>query len=125
MTDLPFTVQDRGYVTPCHVYSGNINKDGYGRVKIEGRTFLAHKVAFGLVPAGRELDHRCRVKACIRGDHLEAVTHAENVRRAARKLTRELAAEIRVSEGSCREVGERYGVSRSTVSEIRRGVTWA
>lgn len=30
---------------------------------------------------GLEFDHLCRNKLCVRPDHLEAVTHTENVRR--------------------------------------------
>lgn len=36
------------------------------------------------VPAGLELDHVCRVRACIRptAEHLEAVTHKINMQRS-------------------------------------------
>lgn len=33
------------------------------------------------VPYGKELDHVCRVRACVNPAHLEPVTHIENVRR--------------------------------------------
>ncbi|MFI2348057.1 HNH endonuclease [Streptomyces sp. NPDC019443] len=33
------------------------------------------------MPEGTELDHLCRVRACVRADHLEAVTHRENTLR--------------------------------------------
>lgn len=43
----------------------------------------AHRVPYdlfvGKVPEGLELDHLCRNKACVRPDHLEPVTHAENI----------------------------------------------
>jgi hypothetical protein len=42
---------------------------------------LSYEAAFGPIPAGLELDHLCRNPRCVRPDHLEAVTHAENVRR--------------------------------------------
>lgn len=35
----------------------------------------------GAIPDDSELDHLCKVPACVRPDHLEAVTHAENMRR--------------------------------------------
>ncbi|MFF1336357.1 HNH endonuclease signature motif containing protein [Streptomyces sp. NPDC058290] len=47
--------------------------------------FLAHRWAYrdsrGDIPDGLELDHLCRHPACVRPDHLDPVTHAENVRR--------------------------------------------
>jgi len=38
-------------------------------------------MANGTIPVGLELDHICRVKNCVRVNHLEAVTHKENMRR--------------------------------------------
>lgn len=43
----------------------------------------AHRVAYiaicGPIPQGLELDHLCENKLCVNPDHLEAVTHRENV----------------------------------------------
>jgi hypothetical protein len=51
------------------------------------RTTLAHRFAYeqlhGPVPAGLQLDHLCRNRACVNPDHLEAVTQLVNIRRAA------------------------------------------
>lgn len=46
---------------------------------------VAHKFSYetlvGPVPDGLELDHLCRNPPCVNPDHLEPVTHAENMRR--------------------------------------------
>lgn len=63
--------------------------EGYGRFGIGtagNRTMAcAHRVAWelvhGPVPDGLELDHLCRNPSCVNPDHLEPVTHQENVRR--------------------------------------------
>ncbi len=39
----------------------------------------------GSVPEGLEADHLCRNKACMNPDHIEWVTHAENVQRAKKR----------------------------------------
>lgn len=61
---------------------------GYGRFRIGSvgsRNMLAHRVAWewarGPVPAGMELDHLCRNRACVRPEHLEPVAPDVNKRR--------------------------------------------
>jgi hypothetical protein len=72
---------------PCWIWTGYCGRAGHGQVTLsaeEGRA-LVHRVTYmaekGPVPPGLELDHLCRVPACCNPAHLEAVTHAENVRR--------------------------------------------
>ena len=78
-------VKDRGYKSLCLVWTGRDDGRGYGRYYLNGKYRAAHKVAYeaavGPVPEGRELDHLCRVHACVNWDHLEPVTHRENTLR--------------------------------------------
>jgi hypothetical protein len=74
----------------CMLWSGKPDGNGYGNFHLQGRTVRAHQVsyllAYGPVPDGLVIDHvktrGCTSKRCVAPDHLEAVTQAENVRRA-------------------------------------------
>jgi hypothetical protein len=73
----------------CWVWTGALNKQGYGRFSVgngPGSTqSLAYRIAYiwlvGPVPEGLQLDHLCRVPACVNPEHLEPVTPSVNVRR--------------------------------------------
>lgn len=75
----------------CWIWPGALNRAGYGSVttRFDNErgylTRIAHRVAYeiivGPVPAGAELDHLCRQRACVNPKHLEPVSHRENVRR--------------------------------------------
>lgn len=71
---------------PCWVWTGAHDKYGYGGIGIDNqRRAKAHRIGYeiqvGPIPDGLELDHLCRTPACVRGSHLEPVTHRENVLR--------------------------------------------
>jgi len=79
-------------MTPCLIWDGPINPNGYGRTQVGGKTQMAHRAAWeqvhGPIPEGLEIDHLCRVRACVNPDHLEAVTHVVNVRRGLGNQTK-------------------------------------
>lgn len=46
-----------------------------------GAHIVAYLALVGPIPEGFEIDHLCRVRQCVRPEHLEAVTHAVNAER--------------------------------------------
>lgn len=80
------------------IWTGRPNNKGYGRIgrggKYGGMQF-AHRAAYelflGRIPEGLEIDHVCRVTMCVNPDHLEAVTHRENLRRGDTFTRKQLA----------------------------------
>src|SRR5581483_10657197 len=75
-------------LTGCWVWTGTLSADGYGRVYTGARnTAWAHRVSYELhrapIPAGCQIDHLCRNRACVNPAHLEVVSARENTLRGA------------------------------------------
>jgi hypothetical protein len=74
----------------CWEYAGYKTNRGYGTYnhvyKKKRYSYFVHRLVYvaykGEIPEGLFIDHLCRVRHCINPDHLEAVTTAENNRRA-------------------------------------------
>ena len=81
-------------VTGCWVWQGG-HANGYARFSHGGIKDQAHRVShmafIGPIPANFEIDHvkerGCTHLDCVNPDHLEAVTHAENMRRIGQDRT--------------------------------------
>lgn len=75
----------------CWLFTGALDKDGYGKfhtvVPLSPR--MAHRYAYellvGPIEEAMQIDHLCRVKACVNPAHLEPVTQQENMHRAPHK----------------------------------------
>jgi hypothetical protein len=118
--------------TGCWVWRRYISSEGYGQLWSQGTMRKAHRVYYerlvGPIPAGLELDHLCRNRACVNPDHLEPVTSVENVRRGRRaKLDLDRAREIRercAAGEIAAALAREYGVSPTAICSIVKNRTW-
>lgn len=130
----------------CIEWQGYREKFGHGRVKIKGKRYFVHRLAWeevhGPIPEGLLVRHKCDNPPCINVEHLELGTHQDNVNdmyergrdRAIRgeehyraTLTDEQVVEIRSlwphTGRSQQSIADEYGVSRALVSLIAHNKT--
>lgn len=77
----------------CWLWQGTINRAGYGLFGVGYERWLAHRWAYsefiGHIPEGYDIDHvralGCVNRNCVNPNHLEAVTHTENMNRVLPK----------------------------------------
>jgi hypothetical protein len=78
--------------TGCWIWTGTHNSNGYGKIRVDRRMSLTHRVAYSIFVGplldGMDIDHTCRNRACVNPDHLEQISHRDNtVRRNAVRTT--------------------------------------
>lgn len=85
----------------CWEWEGALWRNGYGKTsRPVHATRLAHRAFYtehrGPIPAGMDLDHLCRNRACVNPAHLEPVSRAVNLDRGldARMMCRSGRHEI-------------------------------
>lgn len=68
----------------CWEWIGGKDRLGYGGFYVGRSYFTAHRLAYGILigdPGNLCVDHLCRNRSCVNPDHLEPVSHLENMRR--------------------------------------------
>lgn len=129
----------------CLEWQGSKSDTGYGCF-YDGKAYHAHRYAWikkeGPIPSGLLVLHKCDNRACVNTDHLFLGTHQDNSRdmvskgrqrlprstageaHGESKLTDDAVREIRTSPLTGRQLAAKFGVDESTVSHVRRGVSW-
>jgi hypothetical protein len=134
----------------CLEWQGAITaRTGYGKVKTNGRAIDTHRAAWiavnGPIVNGLHVCHTCDNRRCINVRHLFLGTHSQNMIDAARKgrlphnnkhgiespsakLTEAQVLEVHylahTGMFTQKAIGERYGIDRSTVGQIKRRESW-
>lgn len=130
----------------CWLWLGNVNKQGYGQIMMKDRKKRgAHRVSWqtfrGPIPSGLHVLHRCDVTCCVNPEHLFVGTRAVNMldmyakgrhkkvrltgaTHPGSKLTEAEAIFILSTPKHTRGLAQRFGVSNSRISSVRKGTTW-
>lgn len=119
---------------------------GYGLVGVGGRMKLAHRISYGLrvgeIPKGLCVLHHCDTPPCVNPDHLFLGTNQDNSddmvskgrahspchqgeSHPGAKLTESDVLQIRSSSATGRELAGKYGVSYTTIWDIKHRRSWS
>lgn len=78
-----------GRLGRCWLWVGEVDKDGYGRVKHKGRGHRTHRMSWeltnGQIPKGILVLHTCDNPTCVRPSHLFLGTTQDNIDDKTRK----------------------------------------
>lgn len=119
----------------CQPWNGTVDANGYPRAK----SVYAHRAAYerlwGRLEPGERVYRRCGDRTCVNPFHLTTdksespQRQRRRVRARSTKLSWAKAEAIRVAwarpdRPTQQELADEYGVSRSAISLVVRGVTW-
>ena len=128
----------------CWTFSP-VSQHGYGSVRLNGRTILAHRYLWarmhGPIPDGLFVCHHCDNPSCVRPEHLFVGSRLDNIRDAHNKgrhvhgtkfpqskLTEAIVTTARAEytgrRGDIKRLAIKYGVNEMTMAPAIFGETW-
>jgi len=122
---------DKNGLNGCWIWTWSLN-NGYGRIKIKGKTRRAHVVSWELhngrkVKDGYILHHKCKHENCVNPMHLQEMTEAEHNKHHS-KLTKQQVLEIRADwatgKYTQKQLAEKYKTSQQHISLIVNRKIW-
>ena len=130
----------------CHLFTGCLNHDGYGRIGKDGKNVYVHREVFRKHNPEIEMTgvimHSCDTPNCVNPEHLKHGTVADNIadmvakgRRVTVKGSNQPDAKLHEDDipairlrlqtnESCTTIGRDYNVSDSAIRSIEKGRTW-
>lgn len=127
--------------TGCLLWYGGSDKLGYGRIGLDNKVYLTHRIAYelyvGSIPKGMGVLHKCDTPACCNPHHLFIGTEKDNYedsrkkdrysrgeRHGSAKLTNEQIMTIRQDQRPNEEIGREYGITGCHIGSIKRKKAW-
>ncbi len=129
--------------TGCWLWTGIANTNGYPQMKINGERVLVHRysyeLAYGAIPEGLCVLHRCDTPSCVNPKHLFAGTQQDNMADCKNKgrfarmtgenngyasLTDEVVLCILKDQRKQIVIAKAYGVSTTNICRIKRREAW-
>ncbi len=127
----------------CWRFEGGKTRNGYGLLTVGRVTWRAHRLAwtlaFGAIPEGAQVLHKCDTRDCVNPGHLWLGTNDDNVADKMAKgrwlglhgesngravLSARQIERIRGSLRNAKYFASLYGVHPTTIHRVRRMETW-